>query len=186
MKTIKLLIIVALIGVSGIALFIYSGIFNIAADNPHWPVTFKILTTVRDRSVEARSGTVTPPDLSIESRITLGAGNYDAMCTGCHLRPGVKESELSLGLYPKPPPWRDLGKVDPRQAFWAIKHGIKMSGMPAWGKSMSDEHIWNIVAFVQKLPDLTPHRYHELVASSSGHKHGSDEAEPLFHGEMEM
>ena len=56
MKTIKLLIIVALIGVFGIAAFIYSGIFNIAADNPHWPVTFKILTTVRDRSVKARSG----------------------------------------------------------------------------------------------------------------------------------
>ena len=124
MKTIKLLIIVALIGVFGIAAFIYSGIFNIAADDPHWPVTFKILTTVRDRSVKARSAVLTPPDLSSETRIKLGAGNYDAMCTGCHLRPGMKESELSLGLYPTPPSWRELGKVDPRQAFWAIKHGI--------------------------------------------------------------
>jgi mono/diheme cytochrome c family protein len=184
MKTMKLLIIVALIAISGVAAFIYSGIFNIAADDPHWPVTFKILTTVRDRSVKARSAVLTPPDLSSEARVKLGAGNYDAMCTGCHLGPGMEESELSLGLYPNPPSWRDLGKIDSRQAFWAIKHGIKMSGMPAWGKSMGDGHIWNIVAFVQKLPHLTPDSYHELVASSGGHKHDNDEAEPHFHSEM--
>jgi hypothetical protein len=184
MKTVKLLIIGAGIGIAGIAVFIYSGIFNIAADDPHWPVTFKILNTVRDRSVEAHSRALTPPDLNIDANIKLGAGNYDSMCIGCHLGPGMEESELSLGLYPKPPSWREIGKVDPRQAFWAIKHGIKMSGMPAWGKSMGDGHIWNIVAFVQKLPHLTPDSYRELVASSSGHKHDSEETEPHYHSEM--
>jgi hypothetical protein len=184
MKTVKLLIIAALIGVFGIAAFIYSGVFNIAADDPHWPVTFKILTALRDRSVKARSAALTPPDLDIDSRIKLGAGNYDAMFTGCHLRPGVEESELSLGLYPEPPTWREIGKVDPREAFWVIKHGIKMSGMPAWGKSMGDGHVWNIVAFVQKLPHLTPGSYRELVASSKGHKHDTDETEPHYHSEM--
>ncbi|SEL19377.1 c-type cytochrome [Nitrosovibrio tenuis] len=162
-----------MIGILGIAVFIYSGIFNIAADDPHWPVTFKILNTVRDSSVQARSGALTPPDLNIDTRIKLGAGNYDAMCTNCHLGPGMEESELSLGLYPKPPSWRKIGKVDPREAFWAIKHGIKMSGMPAWGKSMGDGDIWNIVAFLQRLPHLTPDNYRELVASSNGHKHDS-------------
>lgn len=184
MKTVRLLIIAAGIGIAGIAVFIYSGVFNIAADDPHWPLTFKILSTVRDRSVEARSGAVTPPNLNIDANIKLGAGNYDSMCTGCHLGPGMEESELSLGLYPKPPSWREIGEIDPREAFWIIKHGIKMSGMPAWGKSMGDVHIWNIVAFVQKLPRLTPDSYRELVANSEGHKHDSEETEPHFHSEM--
>jgi hypothetical protein len=177
MKTLKRLIIAIGIGTSGTAMFIYSGTFNIAADEPHWPVTVKILSMVRDRSVEVRSDIQVPPDFSNVTSIRLGAGNYDGMCSACHLRPGMEESELSLGLYPKPPSWREICNVDPGEAFWIIKHGIKMSGMPAWGKSMSDEHIWNIVAFVRKLPELTPHAYRELVASSEGHKHDGGESE---------
>ncbi|GAB1719886.1 MAG: hypothetical protein NTAFB09_16170 [Nitrosospira sp.] len=185
MKTLKRLIIAIGIGISGLAVFIYSGAFSIAADEPHWPATFKILNMVRDRSVEVRSGTLAPPpDLSNETRIKLGAGNYDAMCTACHLRPGMEESELRLGLYPKPPQWREFDMLDSSKAFWIVKHGIKMSGMPAWGKSMNDEHIWNIVAFLRKLPELTPAAYEGLVASSSGHKHDSEGAEPHHHDEM--
>jgi mono/diheme cytochrome c family protein len=174
MKTVKQLIIAAGIGIFGIAIFIYSGAFNIAADEPHWPLTVKLLDALRDRSVKVRSDALTT-DLSNETSIRLGAGNYDAMCIACHLRPGMEESELSRGLYPKPPSWRELGKVAPGEAFWIIKHGIKMSGMPAWGKSMSDEHIWNIVAFVRKLPGLSPDAYRELVISSEGHKHDGGE-----------
>ncbi len=85
MKTVRLLIIAAGIQIGGIAVFIYSGVFNLAADDPHWPLTFKILSTVRDRSVEARSGAVTPPNLNIDANIKLGAGNYNSMCTGCRL-----------------------------------------------------------------------------------------------------
>jgi hypothetical protein len=96
----------------------------------------------------------------------------------------MEESELRLGLYPKPPQWREFDMLDSSKAFWIVKHGIKMSGMPAWGKSMNDEHIWNIVAFLRKLPELTPAAYEGLVASSSGHKHDSEGAEPHHHDEM--
>jgi mono/diheme cytochrome c family protein len=178
MKTIKILILAAGIGLLSVAAFIYSGVFNIAADDPHWPLTYKILTVLRDRSIEARSAAITPPALDDDKSIRLGAGNYDAMCTPCHLSPRIEESELSRGLYPKPPSWREIGKVDAGEAFWIIKHGIKMSGMPAWGKSMSDPHIWNIVAFVKTLPQLTPDSYHELVESSPGHFHDTGDIPP--------
>jgi mono/diheme cytochrome c family protein len=56
--------------------------------------------------------------------------------------------------------------VDPRQAFWVIKHGIKMSAMPAWGLSHDDATIWSIVAFLKKLPDMTPEQYKEIVAKA--------------------
>ena len=178
MKTIKILAVSAIIGLLGVGGFIYSGVFNIAADDPHWPVTYKVLTVLRDHSVEARVAELNLPDLDNALSIRLGAGNYDAMCTPCHLSPGMDESELSAGLYPKPPSWREIGEADSREAFWVIKHGIKMSGMPAWGKSMSDPHIWNLVAFVKKLPELTPAAYAELVESSSGHLHESGNIHP--------
>jgi mono/diheme cytochrome c family protein len=49
-----------------------------------------------------------------------------------------------------------------RRAFWIIKHGIKMSAMPAWGKTLDDTAIWELVAFVRKMPEMTPETYAEL------------------------
>ena len=51
-----------------------------------------------------------------------------------------------------------------QRQFWIIKHGIKASGMPAWGPTHSDERIWKMVAFLQSLPSLTPDQYQILTA----------------------
>jgi mono/diheme cytochrome c family protein len=50
-----------------------------------------------------------------------------------------------------------------RRDFWIIKHGIKASGMPAWGKTHDDERIWNMVAFLKRLPDLNENQYRILT-----------------------
>jgi mono/diheme cytochrome c family protein len=52
---------------------------------------------------------------------------------------------------------------DGRRAFWIIKHGIKMSAMPAWSKALDDEAIWDVVSFVRRMPDMTPETYRELT-----------------------
>ena len=152
------------------ALFVWSGAYNFAADEPHTAAVSSLLETMRERSIETRAGGLQSPDLSETARIVQGAGNYNAMCVGCHLAPGMAESELSKGLYPAPPNL-SKEKVEPSQAFWVIKHGIKASGMPAWGKSMSDEYVWNMAAFLQELPKLDADRYKEMVAHSGGHHH---------------
>jgi hypothetical protein len=57
-----------------------------------------------------------------------------------------------------------------------IKHGIKMSGMPAWGKSMEDKYVWGLVAFLNQLPGMSADRYGDLVEASGGHLHGGSES----------
>jgi mono/diheme cytochrome c family protein len=156
--------------------FIWSGAYNIGADHPHWPLTESVIRAVRESSIEARLSGIAAPDLDNESLIRAGAGNYDAMCAGCHLEPGEDHSELSAGLYPSPPNLVRDRIDDPAEAFWVIKHGIKMTGMPAWGKSMEDGSIWGMVAFLQRLPGLSADQYHELVEASGGHSHGAGEA----------
>jgi mono/diheme cytochrome c family protein len=159
------------------AAFVRFGMYDVAADTPHWRATHAALAALRDRSVAARASSVEVPDLSDAAMIREGAGNYDSMCVGCHLRPGLDETELSLGLYPAPPSWRDLGRTDPREAFWVIKHGIKMTGMPAWGKSMDDRYIWGMVAFIGRFPDLDAAQYVAMVELSPGHSHGGGESD---------
>ena len=68
-------------------------------------------------------------------------------------------------MYPQPPNLSQL-QLDPQDAFWVIKHGIKMSAMPAWGGSHDDATIWSLVAFIQKLPKMTPQEYKDIVAKA--------------------
>ena len=95
------------------AAFVYSGDYNIAADDPHWPLTERLLATLRTRSIEARASNLDVPDLTDAALIRQGDGNYDSMCTGCHLAPGMESTELSRGLYPAPPAFATAKKGNP-------------------------------------------------------------------------
>jgi mono/diheme cytochrome c family protein len=149
----------------GVGLFVYSGIYNVGADDPHTKPVFTMMQMLRDRSIQARAASLTVPNLDDAQLISKGAGQYAAMCTECHLTPGAEDSEIRPGLYPQPPNLSQV-RVEPKAAFWIIKHGIKMSAMPAWGGSHDDATIWSMVAFLQKLPGMTPDEYKDIVANA--------------------
>lgn len=147
--------------------FVYFGIYNIAADDPHTRPVYAVLESLRDRSIAAHARNIpVPRDLASPQRISTGAGLYTEMCSGCHLGPGVEKSEMSQGLYPQAPELARGDALSPAQQFWIIKHGVKLSAMPAWGKTHPDPLIWDMVAFVRKLPGMTPEQYKALVASA--------------------
>jgi mono/diheme cytochrome c family protein len=158
----------ALLAAIGAAAFgIYGGLYNIAADIPHTQPVFWLMTTVRERSIATRAaGVVVPPDLADPKRIAAGAGQYAEMCGGCHLAPGMKRTEISQGLYPRAPELRRGSNLTPAEEFWVVKHGLKMSGMPAWGVTHNDELLWDVVAFLRKLPELTADQYQTLIKSA--------------------
>lgn len=160
-STLALIVVLALLGYA----YAWSGYYNIGADVPHWPATFRFLNMARSRSIQHHAESIRVPNLDDQTLILKGAGQYAAMCTGCHLAPGMSRSELRVGLYPKPPV---LGRapIDPREAFWIIKHGIKSTAMPAWGATHDDQTLWSIVAFVRKLPGMTPAQYKDIVAKA--------------------
>lgn len=156
--------------------YMSAGAYEIAADAPHWTLTQSVLERVRSRSIARGSAGIEVPSLDDAALVRSGAGNYDAMCAGCHLKPGVESTEMSRGLYPAPPSLVGRQLENPAAAFWVIKHGIKMTGMPAWGKSMEDRYVWGVVAFLKELPGMTADRYRELVEASGGHQHGGLES----------
>ncbi|MDP9086184.1 MAG: cytochrome c, partial [Pseudomonadota bacterium] len=79
---------------------------------------------------------------------------------------GVEKSEMSQGLYPQAPELAKAQDLTAAQQFWIIKHGVKLSAMPAWGRTHPDPLIWDMVAFVRKLPGMTPAQYKAAVASA--------------------
>ena len=73
-------------------------------------------------------------------------------------------------IYPAAPELARGNDLTPAEKFWVIKHGIKSTGMAAWGKTHNDTLIWNMVAFLQKLPGLSADQYQTLVkAAPEGH-----------------
>lgn len=164
-------------GAAAGAFVLYTGALDVSADTPHSPLVYRLLELARERSIEKRSiSIIAPLDLSSEDRQRRGSGNYAAMCASCHLSPGLANSEIRQGLYPQPPDLTQAAaEANDREAarrFWIIKHGIKASGMSAWSKGgMEDAAIWDLVAFLQKLPTLTPEQYRDMVESSEGHSH---------------
>lgn len=158
----------AILAVIGTAsLVVYLGAYDIAADTPHSQPVFWFMTTVRERSIAARAAdVVVPTGLDDPKRIASGAAEYDEMCSGCHLAPGMKRTEISRGLYPRAPELRRGSDLTPAEEFWVVKHGIKMTGMAAWGETHDDELLWDVVAFLRKLPELTTDQYQALVKSA--------------------
>jgi len=154
---------VLLLGALGTALFVASGFYNIGADDHHTKATLALITQLRDRSIQARLGSIQPQLAATPAMIQSGAEHYAALCVGCHLAPGVTKSDLRTGLYPHPPNLAQEDIQESRRTFWIIKHGIKMSAMPAWGKTLDDAAIWEVVAFVRKMPGMTPEDYQGLA-----------------------
>lgn len=154
-----------LVGLAGF--FIYAGVYNIGADAPHSRFVYNLINSARDNSIASFSKNIVPPkDLSDPKRIAAGAGLYSEMCTGCHLGPGLERTEMSQGLYPQAPEFARGVAHSPAQQFWIIKHGIKLTAMPAWGKTHDDQLIWDMVAFINQLPKMTPEQYKAAVASA--------------------
>jgi mono/diheme cytochrome c family protein len=167
------LLIAALLAVLGAGAVIYAGVYDIGATAPHWRVTTWLLETVRTRSIKAQaSGIPLPPGLDDPAKVLIGVEHYAAHCAVCHGAPGVPKGDIGRGLSPPPP---DLAKTaplyNPAELFWIVKHGIKMTGMPAWSDH-SDEELWATVAFVKKLPGMSEQDYASLVMASMAHGGG--------------
>ena len=175
----SLALMLVLLAVGGLA-FLYSGLYDVAATAPDWPVTRWALETVRTRSIETHAaGIPVPPELDDPAKLLIGTEHFAAHCAVCHGAPGVPKGDIAHGLNPQPP---DLTHASdhytPSELFWILKHGIKMTGMPSWGDH-SDDELWATVAFLEKLPNMTEQEYAKLVmegmARGGHHQHGSED-----------
>ena len=156
---------------------------TVASTTPHWPVTTWLLETARTRSIKAQAaGIAVPPRLNDPAKVLIGVEHYAAHCAVCHGAPGVPKGDIARGLYPPPP---DLAKAAPLYApaelFWILKHGVKMTGMPAWNDH-SDDELWATVGFLEKLPGMSEEDYAKLVtaniAHGAHHHAGTDDHDP--------
>lgn len=145
-------------------LFMWSGLYTVAASRGHWTVTEWLLTFAMRNSVKTHALGIEVPPLGNADLVTLGAAHFHGGCAYCHGAPGIPISPMARAMLPPPPdlatsmrPWRD------RELFWIIKHGIKYTGMPAWSVQQRDDEVWALAAFLRRLPGLDAAQYRDLA-----------------------
>lgn len=164
---------------------VLTGAYNVAADDRHTPTTEWALETTMRNSVQGRAEDLEAPTLTM-AMVSAGAGEYKAMCQHCHGGVGEPRAGWAQGMRPIPPSLVDAAKEwSTEEVFWLVKHGVKMSGMPAFGDTHDDRTNWNIAAFVKAMPEMSAEEYVAYGAEGHGdegaHEHGSSEASGHTH-----
>lgn len=140
-----------------------SGVINIAASTGHWSLTAWFLNFAKTRYVHTYSITTKAPKLNDPFLIIQGAGHYEISCRVCHGGPD-HQSYLGTKMTPNAPFLPPIvKKYRPEELFRVVKHGIKLTGMPAWPDLHRDDEVWAMVAFLKQLPEMTSLQYKELV-----------------------
>ena len=154
----------AFIGALGIivaiaaAVFFFGGFYSIAATEADPGPVAWALVHVRTASIAHHAIDTPPASLNDPATIRAGAHAFaERGCVNCHGGPGAQWQKFSEGLNPDPPDLKDVvADLQPRELFWVVKNGIKMTGMPSFGSiGVPDPEIWSIVAFLKKLPSVS-------------------------------
>jgi mono/diheme cytochrome c family protein len=146
------------------AALVFGGLYDVASTTQHWQATFSLVETAMRQSVRLRARGIAEPPLADESMALRGAGCFRDKCVQCHGAPGVAQDDIGKSMQPLPGPLVDARRHwRPRELYWLTRHGIRMSGMPAWEFRLQEGELWELVAFMQRLPDLNAGQYAEWM-----------------------
>lgn len=186
MKILTTVIITAAAVVLIVVGYAYSGLYDVSASSAHSGFVKWLLSTTSEASIERRAVNIEVPALDDNSLVLAGINDFDSMCAGCHGAPGRGPDAMGQGLNPRAP---DLAEeatgMTPAELFWVTKHGIRMTGMPAWGTTHDDDAIWPVVAFVTRLPEFDETEYQQMLSDAQGHGHHAGEAPGQEHSHDE-
>lgn len=89
-----------------------------------------------------------------------GVNLFALHCAICHgtATGNSSASPVARGLYPKPPQFATDGVEDDAEgvSYWKIEHGIRLTGMPSWNASLTDQQIWTLALFLKHMDKLPP------------------------------
>jgi mono/diheme cytochrome c family protein len=157
-----------LILVLGAGVVTFTGGYNVAASVPDVGIVKWLLSTNMQRSVVSHAQSISDPPPLTDQQAREGLRIYKDTCVYCHGAPGKDPGSIGKGLNPEAPYLPDtVGRWTSAQLFWIIKNGIKMTGMASYGAVHKDDEIWTLVAFVRRLPEMTPEQYSQMEQAAT-------------------
>lgn len=145
--------------ISGYAL-VKSGLIPANADaKPGWMETWMAGTSL-DATLRRAAPKEQNPVALTDQNLLEGVHLFAQNCAVCHgsAKGDKAASPIAKGLYQKPPQLATDGVEDDPEgdSFWKIKHGIRLTGMPAFGYTLKDQQIWTLALFLKHMDKLPP------------------------------
>lgn len=164
----------ACLGAAGLLYLPLSGLLPSSAEPDQPAVLDWYFNLAAEQSIALRSLSVDVPPLDVPGRMERGAGHYELVCADCHGSPSTPPQQFADNLSPSPPLLVDrMAQWHPKARIFAtIKYGIRHTAMPGWPTQMRDDEIWDMVAFLETLPDIDQVRYASMVADDCSGCHG--------------
>lgn len=175
------IVVLAILGLGAVVLA-RSGTVNVAATHDYLPGVHWFVTTLSEHSITQHArdavarGDISPPAEVSDDMVRTGAAEYREMCVTCHGAPGVEPSAIGKGLTPEPPDLAHTARERTiAEIYWVVAHGLRHTGMPAFGPTHSADDRWAIAAFVERLGEMSADDYRQLAGEAShgdsGHTH---------------
>ena len=122
---------------------------------PH--LEHRLANSALDASMERHAPRVTNPLAPTDQNLEEGMKIYTMNCSVCHGTLDNKPSPLEKSFYP-PAPQLILDPLDDPEwhIFYALRTGIRYTGMPAWNKALSGPDMWRVTMFLSRLEKLPP------------------------------
>lgn len=166
LKAFALLLAVA--AVLGVLLFIWIGSRGISARAVPGRLETVVARTMRGLAIPRAERNRENPVAVTSEIVAAGMAHFADHCAACHANDGSGETEIGLGLYPKPPDLRqdDTQSLSDGELFYIIENGVRLTGMPAFstGTPEGEEETWHLVHFIRELPRLTPGQIEQMEA----------------------
>jgi len=173
-------LLIAAVAVRGIAVFAWIGSRGISARAVPGRIETAVVRTMRRLAIPRNDRNRVNPIKATPDIIAKGMAHYADHCAACHANDGSGETELGLGLYPKPSDLRQstTQSLTDGELFYVIENGVRLTGMPAWSTATKEGETasWHLVHFIRRLPRLTEDdiaRMEELNPRSTRHEHSS-------------
>jgi mono/diheme cytochrome c family protein len=160
------LAVLAALGLGAAAAVVAAGWYDVSATRQHTQPVYSLLELTMRRSVQLRARGLEPPEQQA-LQLRRGAACFRDKCVQCHGAPGVAQGDIGKSMQPLPGPLVDAARHwRLREVYWITRHGIRMSGMPAWEYRLRDEDLWAVAAFVMQLAELSTQDYRERMAQA--------------------
>lgn len=140
-------VVVTLLAIGGVTYgYFAAGFAPVATDAQPMPFEKRLARLALHARIEREMPKSSPIDAD-ETAFQAGARLYVDHCAVCHGLPGKAETAIARGEFPKPPQlFRGHGVTDdpPGETFWKTANGIRLTGMPGFRSSLSDNEIWQV------------------------------------------
>ena len=160
------LAILAVVGMLGTVIFLKAT--GLSARATPGAVETAVARRLRALAVPSDYSRLTNPVLMNEESMRDGMAHFADHCAQCHGNDGSGDTEMGNGMFPPSPDMRESAtqSLSDGDLFYIIEHGIRFTGMPAWGTGTleGEESSWHLVNFMRQLPTLTPEQIEEMAA----------------------